>query len=159
MRLLPGEPRQKKIILPPWIRFFTRWSLLKSNWATFELVLSSNWAGFAEKAWQPWPDQPDNDRSMRLLYSASAARPQVWSRVFWSSLSSSLSVFPVEKGRSSLLLWWVVCVICLQYYSNVTVCSCFDKSVRLKHLSWNDTHILTLCYVSYLYALQLCLFM
>ncbi len=27
---------------------------LKSNWATFGLVLSSNWAGFAEKTLQPW---------------------------------------------------------------------------------------------------------
>ncbi len=26
---------------------------MKRNWATFELVLSSNWAGFAEKTWQP----------------------------------------------------------------------------------------------------------
>ncbi len=98
-----------------------------------------------------------NDCSMRLLYSASAAHPQAWSRVFWSSLSSSLSVFPVEKGRSSLLLWWVVynvlsvCSIILTLLSAAVLTNPFG----LKNFH-EMTHILTLCYVSYIYALQLC---
>ncbi len=42
------------------IPIFTRGSPLKSNWATFGLVLSTNWVGFAEKTWQPlfgWPPE------------------------------------------------------------------------------------------------------
>ncbi len=50
MWILPWEPRQKTCTLPPRMQFLPR-DLSKN---AIGLVLSSNWAGFVVKTWQPW---------------------------------------------------------------------------------------------------------
>ncbi len=49
MQILPGEPLLKTCILPPGMRFL----LVDPSQNAIGLVLSSNWAGFVVKTWQP----------------------------------------------------------------------------------------------------------
>ncbi len=53
MQILPGEPHQKMCILPPGMRFFNGGPPSKRDWAGLGLAVSSNWAGFVVKTWQP----------------------------------------------------------------------------------------------------------
>ncbi len=48
------EATPNNVIFSPWNANFTWEPPSKCDWASFGLVLSSNWAGFVAKTWQPW---------------------------------------------------------------------------------------------------------
>ncbi len=48
-----GLSDPNNVIFSPWNANFTREPPSKCDWAGFGLVLSSNWAGFVAKTWQP----------------------------------------------------------------------------------------------------------